>query len=246
MTTPKLYLFTISHYCEKACWGLEYLGVNYQPVVVMPGEHIAIAKQHGLKRGAVPYLVNGNEVIQGSDKILHWAEARSSNGISLSCDSETAMEMTQRLDHQVGVHVRRHYYSEALVEHSSSVRGVFMRGLSVRNRIKLWLAWSVIRGKMIEGMDLGMAQGTESENIISAQLDWLDALLSDGRSFLLGGDQLSVVDLTAASLLAPYMLPPEHPLSGSLSLPPRLSEQVATWRSRPIMQHVLSMYKQFR
>lgn len=246
MTKPKLYLFTISHYCEKACWGLEYLGVDYEPVVVMPGEHIAIAKQHGLKRGSVPYLVDGDHVVQGSDQILKWAEARSTNGKSLDCDNPEAVEMEQRLDHLVGVHVRRHYYSEALVEHSSTVRPVFMRGLSLPNRIKLWLAWSVIRSKMIEGMDLGKEQGIESGNIVVAQLDWLDSLLADGRQYLLGGAQPSVVDFSAASLLAPYVLPPEHSLAQVITLPPRLSEQVATWRTRPILQHVLSMYKAFR
>ncbi|WP_189399902.1 glutathione S-transferase [Arenicella chitinivorans] len=246
MPAPRLYLFTISHYCEKARWGLEYLGIDYDAVVVLPGEHIAIAKQHGLKRGALPYLVTDDDIIQGSDRILRWAEARSAPGVSLNCNDTEAMEMEQRLDHKIGVHVRRHYYSEALVEHSSSVRHVFMRGVGFSDRIKLWLAWSVIRNKMISGLDLGPEQGVESSNIVAEQLDWLDSLLADGRRFLLGGDQMSVVDLSAASLLAPYVLPPQHPISDTLSLPPRLAEQVAAWRSRPIMQHVLSMYKQFR
>lgn len=36
----KLYQFTFSHYCEKARWALEYKGIAYQPVNLLPGSHL--------------------------------------------------------------------------------------------------------------------------------------------------------------------------------------------------------------
>ena len=36
----KLYQFCISHYCEKARWALDYKGINYQTVNLLPGQHV--------------------------------------------------------------------------------------------------------------------------------------------------------------------------------------------------------------
>jgi len=68
--TPVLYVFAISHYCEKARWTLDYLGIDYELRHVAPGEHGQIAKKLGAPRTSVPYLSTGDEVIQGSADII--------------------------------------------------------------------------------------------------------------------------------------------------------------------------------
>lgn len=246
MSEATLYVFSISHYCEKARWALDYLGIDYQVQPLMPGKHVAVAKALGLKRGAMPFLQLPESVIQGSEKVIDWADANAVNGRSLHSGSDTACEIEERLDSVVGVHVRRHYYSEALVEYPRSVLPVFLRGLGWLDGIKLRLAWPVICQRMIHLMDLGAEQGRDSLAIVAQELDWLDGLLADGRSFLAGGDELSRADIAAASLLAPYVLPPEHSQSLLIKLPPKLSQTAEQWRSRPIMQHVLSLYAEFR
>ena len=36
----KLYQFAISHYCEKIRWALDYKGLNYETVNLLPGQHV--------------------------------------------------------------------------------------------------------------------------------------------------------------------------------------------------------------
>ena len=71
---PDLYMFSISHYCEKARWALDYLGIDYRLRCTVVGAHTRLAKKYGLDSTAVPILVNGDEVIQGSSAIIDWAD----------------------------------------------------------------------------------------------------------------------------------------------------------------------------
>ena len=137
------------------------------------------------------------------------------------------------------------YYSEALFDDAVSVRQIFMRGLPLRERLLLRLGWTKIVPIMIAGMDLGPAQGAESQAVLASELDWLDTLLADGRSYL-SGRRFSRADLTAASLLAPLVNPPEHPTYAELYVPPNLAATLEQWRTRPILEWVLRIYAQER
>lgn len=241
---PILYIFSISHYCEKARWALDYLGIKYQVRILAPGSHLAQAKKLGLRRGSVPILQIGDEVIQGSSAIIDWAEQQAADA-TLVPSSDDAAQIEQRLDDVIGVHVRRMFYSEALVEQPHTVKPVFSKGLSWWERLKLQLSWPLIRNKMITLMDLGKQQGDESQAILEGELDWLNDLLADGRPYL-AGDQFSRVDVTAASLLARIVMPPEYPGDDGFTHPPRLGEVAAGWREQPILQWVLRMYQLHR
>ena len=98
---------------------------------------------------------------------------------------------------------------------------------------------------MVEKMDLGADQEQASRQVVLEQLDWLDALLADGRNYL-GGERFSRLDISAAALLAPLAEVSEHPTYGGLQMPPRLSQDVAAWQHRPVTKYVASMYRQHR
>jgi glutathione S-transferase len=72
---PILYIFNISHYCEKARWALDYFGIEHEMRHVMVGAHRRIAKKLGAKRGSVPFLQTDDGVIAGSSAIIDWCEA---------------------------------------------------------------------------------------------------------------------------------------------------------------------------
>ena len=107
------------------------------------------------------------------------------------------------------------------------------------------LAWGKICKYMIRGLDLGVEQGRESRQIIESELDWLDGLLADGRAFVLG-DHFSRLDITAASLLSPLVLPPEHPSYHNLQLPPGVAADVAGWQERRSMRWIGDIYRNYR
>lgn len=250
MSSPKpvLYVFAISHYCEKARWALDYLGIDYALQHVAPGDHIQVARKLGAPRTSVPYLGANGHVIQGSADIIDWADdATSSKEKRLTPDAnrDECLQIEKRIDEIAGVHIRRFYYSEALVEFPNTVRPMFTRDLPMPKKLLISIVWGKIRKLMIARMDLGMEQGQESRDITEGELDWVDELLSDGRKCLVG-DEFSRADIAAASLLAPLALPSKHPTYNKMKHPPRMAADVSRWEQRASIRWVRDIYAQYR
>ena len=151
----------------------------------------------------------------------------------------------KRLDDVLGVHVRRFYYSDALINAPASVRPIFSDGLPILQRAAVTLGWSRIVPLMIKGMDLGIEQGLQSRALVEAELDWLDRLLADGRPYL-HGNQWTRADLTAAALLGPVVTPKEHPMVHSVVFPKDVLKSMQDWAQRPALQFVSRMYSTHR
>jgi glutathione S-transferase len=242
-----LYIFAISHYCEKARWALDRCGITYQPCFVTPGLNRRIAKKLGASSGSLPFMKAGLEVIVGSGAIIDWAEQnRAAGRASLAGDHPGLVRsIEKRLDDVLGGHVRCFYYSDALLNDPAAVRPIFTRDLSLIPRVALTLGWSQIVPRMIKLMNLGPQQGQASRDMILKEMDWLDGLLADGHRFLTG-DRLTRADITAASMLAPFVLPEEHPVYTRIKLPAALAATVATWQERPVMKWVKQVYADCR
>lgn len=238
-----LYVFNISHYCEKARWALDHFGIDHEVRPVMVGAHRRIAKKLGATRGSVPFLQAGDEVIAGSSAIIDWCEKQSADGRPSLEGSDTALvrSIEKRLDAIAGVHVRRFFYSDALTSDPKSVLPYFTSGLPLWQRAALTLAWSRIVEIMKKGLDLGPAQGEESRAILDRELAWLDGLLADGRPCLTGSGWTRA-DLTAASLLAPLVAPKEHPVYQAENFPQAVAATMTAWAERPILRFVREAY----
>lgn len=246
MNKPILHVFLISHYCEKARWALDLCGVDYQVNLLSPITHAKKAKKIEAKRSALPILETTSGVIQGSAKIIEWANAQAKqndrHGLVITAEST---EIEKRLDDVLGVHVRRWFYSESLLDCPEIVRPVFAEGSNVFGRLMLRLAWPKIVATMIRLMDLGAEQEVESKAIVVAEMDWLDSLLMDNKRFLVG-DSLSNADIAAASLMAPLFSPKSHPASEYIKLPPRAAEVADQWESRPFTKWLAELYRDHR
>ena len=245
---PILFVFAISHYCEKARWALDYLGIDYKLRYVAPGEHRQIAQKLGAPRSSVPYLSVGGQVIHGSADIIDWADAATPSmqkRLTPDADREMCVQIEKRIDAIAGVHIRRFYYSEALVEHPQTVRPIFTRDLPLGKKLLTRVLWGKIRNVMIDKMDLGLQQGKESRDITEGELDWIDDLLSGGRKYLVG-TEFSRADIAVASLLAPLALPAEHPAYGGMMHPPNMAAVVSGWEHRPSITWIRNIYAQFR
>lgn len=244
-TRPVLYVFAISHYCEKARWALDNLGIAYELRHVAPGEHAEIAKKLGAPKSSVPYLTADGKVIQGSSNIISWAETKFAAAKALTPLEGECGAIEKRIDDIAGVHVRRYYYSEALVEYPSTVRPIFTRDLSLPKKVMITLAFGKIRKIMMARMDLGAQQGDESRTLLLGELDWIDSLLADGREYLVD-NSFSRADIAVASILSPLVAPQEHPVYHRLTHPPRIADDVASWEPRPCMQWVRKIYAKHR
>ena len=247
MIRPVLYVFAISHYCEKARWALDYLDIDYSLEYLCPGPHVNFARKLGVADTSLPILVDGTLALQGSSQIIDWAQVQGeSPGRSLApADDRAGREIEQRLDAVMGVHIRRYYYSDALLTHPETVKPMFARYLPWHQRLVLHLAWGKIVKFMIRAMDLGTGQGRESRQIVATELDRLDDLLADGRKYLVG-KRFSRTDLCVASLLSPLALPPQHPTYQQLQVPQATAADLEIWQQRPCVQWVREMYRRHR
>ena len=246
MQKPILHVFLISHYCEKARWALDLCGVDYQVNLLSPLAHAKTAKKIGADSSALPILQTGEGVIQGSASIIEWANSQAEkNAKPKLLITPESLAVEKRLDDVLGIHVRRWFYSESLLDCPEIVKPVFAEGSGLISRITLSLAWPKVVGIMIKRMDLGADQELESRAIVEAELDWLDSLLADGRDFLVGG-AFSNADIAAASLMAPMFAPKRHPATHILNLPPRAAATADQWRPRPFAKWLMNMYQDGR
>jgi glutathione S-transferase len=266
MKTPVLYVFAISHYCEKARWTLDYLNIDYRLQHLSPISYMKVVRSLGVADTTLPVLTVGSLTLQGSSQIIDWAETHCESGskssqesgqesgqgpggLALAADTDAdisrSREIEQRLDDLAGVHIRRYYYSEALLNQPQQIRRIFSRQLSWHQQLMLRLAWNKICQHMVRGLDLGAEQGRESRQIIETELNWLDQLLAGNRRFLVG-ERFSRADIAAASLLSPLVLPPQHPTYHNMQLPPGLAADAADWQERPSIRWIRDIYRDYR
>ena len=244
MTKPILYVFLISHYCEKARWALDYCGIDYEVKTLSPLNHAATAKRIGAKKSSVPILQTNSGVIQGSADIVDWAQKNATNGQQILINAES-LALEKQADDVLGVHVRRWFYSETLLDCPNTVKPVFTKGVSLKDKIMLQLAWSKVTSVMIKRMDLGARQEQESKAIVLAELDALDGLINQESPYLVG-QQFSNADIAWAALIAPIFKPAKHPVSSVITLPPRIQQISAELSARPCGQWLLALYENNR
>jgi glutathione S-transferase len=167
MQKPILHVFLISHYCEKARWALDLAGVDYSVNLLSPLKHAKTAKRIGAKGSALPILQCESYLVQGSANITAWANKQATlNGDSVLSITDESVDMEKRLDDILGVHVRRCFYSESIVDCPEIVKPVFAYGSGLIDRALLSLAWPKVTATMIKRMDLGADQEIESRNRI--------------------------------------------------------------------------------
>ena len=248
MQNPTLYIFAISHFCEKARWALDYAGIKYGIEYVAPGTHFKLKKKFKLPRTSVPFIVSEGLAIQGSAQIIDWADQHSTNGKSLTPEGNegvTAREVEKRIDDIIGVHLRKAFYSESLIEDPASVKKMLVHNISFLQKLLFSIIFPKVRSSMIKFLDLGVEQGEESLAILEKEIDWLDGLISDGRPFLVG-DTFSRADLTAAALLGRSQSPSKFPYSHVMQTPPKIKIRTDEWAKRPSLQWITKIYDEYR
>ncbi len=240
----KLFVFGISHYCEKARWALDWHQIEYEEVNWPPGPHLILAKRLGAKRSSLPILQDGDHLIQGSDKIVDWADEASNS----SCERlgvEGSLELERRADDRLGIHTRRLAYAECLISHPHVVKPALFHNLSLTHSVMANIMWPLTRRAMIKGYKLHAGAARESRLQVEAEMDRLDSVLSDGRPFLTG-QRFSRADIAVASLLSPFARPDAMQLYQQMEFPPALAADLARWQSRPIIQWVSKTYREQR
>jgi glutathione S-transferase len=236
-----LYTIAMSHYSEKIRWLLDIERAQYREVALTPLFHVRPALIKGLRgQTTVPVLQVGTRAVQDSTRIIEWL-ARDYGPLSTLPAALQAdiMAVEERFD-AIGKDVARYLYYTGF-EHTDTILGMWTRfATPFEARVVRW-AYPLIKAIFKVKLQINAAAAQRAEQRIDAAMKWLEERLAGGHTYLVG-DQFTVADLTAASLLAPMACPLEHPVYGESEFRAKMASTQALWRDRPGLEWVRQMY----
>ncbi len=246
MSTLTLYTFAMSHYSEKIRWTLDAIGADYREAFLSPVFHIGPALGLGRRgRTTLPVLRTPEGAVQDSTRILLWLEHEGLLGPLLpSAQRERVLAVEDRFD-AIGKDVARLLYAASFgvaddhivklwTDHATPLQSRVIRG-----------GYPLIRWAFRRKLGITASGARRAQQRIARVVDWLEAQLKDGRTYLVG-DHLTVADITAASLLAPLACPPQHAVYGEPAYRQGMAAALAPWAGRPAMKWLLDLYEAHR
>lgn len=238
-----LHQFQISHYCEKVRWAMDYKGLEYRTINLIPGPHV----RHALKiakRTSTPILEHDGHVVQNSSDILTYLDKQfPEKPLTPPPESlrKESLEWERYLDEEVGVHIRRVAYG-TLLNYPRIVCPMFTSHSPLRDRILLRVIFPVVRKKMRAWMKINPGTVEVSRQHLLAALARLETHL-EGRDFIVG-DRFTRADLTAAALLAPAFSIAGGAVDWPTPMPDSLEEDCQLIRDR--LPWVKTIYAKYR
>ncbi len=247
---PVLWQIDISHYAEKARWALDYKEVEHVRRSLLPGSHIPIALF--LTRGAqptVPVLQLDGRAIGDSTAIVAALDAKYLDRPlypSKPDERERALALEDWFDENLGPHTRLlpfyeliqepALFAEVAAESVPGPLGKVKPAVGAYARAYTSLRWGANSDE----------DARRAREAIVAAFDKLEAELEQGDGEFLVGENLSVADVTAASLFYPIVVPPEGPLSPDLPRPAGLESFRQSLSNRPGWRWVEETFQRHR
>lgn len=239
----KLYQFPISHYCEKIRWALDFKGLDYEVVNLLPGLHIKTTKNIA-QYSSVPVLVDGDNIIQSSSKIISYLDDNYPQKSITPQDEiikREALAWEKYVDEELGIHVRVCCY-HILLDHPTIVIPFFTHNGPWYGQMLMKLSFSKLQSKMRHMMKINDDTFIQSKLKLSRAIDKIHHRLKDNQ--FLTGVQFSRADLAAASLLAPLCMPDGYGLDWPKNIPVKLQELMDEYAEKTTW--VDELYAQYR
>jgi len=208
---PRLITIPMSHYCEKARWGLERLGIGYREERHLQGFHYP--RTWWISRGPnVPVLVDGDAVVTDSTEILKYLDRYAPAGMELypSDPVECARvdEWEDLFDEVVGVESRRWVYSHFTAEPLRALR-IAWQGTPFAEKPLAPFAYPMLRVLIAVLVNPRSAHVEAGLDAVRGIVRRTDTLLAEGQPYLLG-TRFTAADLALACMLAPLVLPENY------------------------------------
>jgi glutathione S-transferase len=251
MNKPRLLTIPISHYCEKARWALERLGIDYLEVRQLQAFHYLYSFPWA-KSPMVPILRIDAETLTDSTDILHALDRRAPAHARLFPDDPAARREVERLealfDAELGVFSRLWVYASYLPGSLDQIIDIAAQGVPRWQPRVLKFVFPVVRSLLswrLGGLQASrVAAGLERSKEIFSEME---DRLKDGRPYLCG-DRFTAADLGFACMGAPFVLPREYGirLPELHELPPHMLPEVAAFRARPAGKFILELFARHR
>ncbi len=238
-----------SHYCEKARWALDYLGVPYREEGHPPLLHLWAVKTAGGGH-TTPVLLTGDKVLADSTDILQYLDATYDGGWRpYPRDPEQrveAEEMEELFDTRLGPHTRRLAYFH-LLQHKDLFLKSVLPGVGRGERFVFRALRPAVCSLMRRAMRINPDSADRSLERVRTVFSTVAELLGDGRTVLVG-ESFSAADLTFAALAAPVLLPRNYgsPLPSLEQVPAEMLAQIEEFRTTPAGVFAMRIYRDHR
>lgn len=206
-----LYQFPISHYCEKVRWALEFKGLEYKTINLIPGLHIRTTKKLAAQ-SHVPILQHDEHIVQGSAGIITYLDQTFPQALLTPEVEELknqALEWEQYVDAEIGVHIRRCFYHIVLQYPDICIPYLTHHGPWYGNLL-LRKIYPQLNKRMRIRMDINPETEKISRHRLHVAVDKVYEHYKQ-QDYLVG-DCFTRADLAAAALLAPLYMPRQYGL----------------------------------
>ena len=241
-----LYTFAMSHYSEKIRWTLDAAQVPYREQVMTPVFHMLPALKMG-RRGqtTLPVLERKGDRVQDSPRILDWLQREGHLSDLIPNAHVAEVRAIEDRFNRIGKDVARLLYARSFGRADEHIVRLWVEHATPLQAAMIKAFYPVIRWGFRRKLNITETAARRAEQRIGQEVAWLEARLTDGRTYLVG-EQLTVADITAASLLAPIACPSEHPVYGDHEFREAMKEATAPWRNSAAMAWVRAMYQHRR
>lgn len=223
-----------SHYCERARWALDGSGLAYREVRHALGPHVAHLRNMGLSDTAMPVLYFEGKYVQGSGCILD---------ICGFASQDVAIE--DRFATRIGGLTRRFVYAAAFSSpNDGGMLDVMLGGVAFDERAAGRAAWPLLRGRLAKALGASTGDLPAIIDALDEELVWVDHQIKAGDMPLAGA--FGRMHITAASMLAPLVRPPESAVRKPLVLTGLAAQALHAWSKRPFWHWTQATYSRCR
>jgi glutathione S-transferase len=244
MAAPVLWHIRISHYNEKVRWALEYKRVAHVRRAPLPGFHPVVARAIS---GAptLPILVIDGQAYSDSTRIIAEIERRWPEPPLYASDAAErtrALALEDEFDERLGPEIRRLIFQ--LIFSDPALAGTILTGPDDERRARVMSAtFAFARPFVAHYYGVSADRVADARRSLERALDRVQEEV--GPSGYLVGDSFSVADLTAASLLAPIVRPPQF-AGRAERFTPEAEALAAELEAHPTFDWVRMMFERHR
>jgi glutathione S-transferase len=235
-----LYQFPISHYCEKIRWALDYKGLDYKIVNLLPGSHVKTIQKMA-PRTEVPVLEHDGRFVQNSSDIITYLDEHFPDPPLTPASPELqaqALEWESYADEQIGPQIRLFCYYYFL-DRPDILLPMLTLGQPWYKRLLFRLIYPKVRTVIRRFLHINQRTAATSLVKLTGAIDRLHGYRQQHP--FLAGDNFSRADLAAAALLAPLCRPDKYGLEWPAVFPGEMAASVDALR--PKLTWVEELYR---